>query len=72
MQQALTGGPAVEARAGADEVGVFERSGEGSGQAAPGIRVGVEADDDVAARGLEPLLKRPRLAHPTAFRLTTV
>ena len=69
VQQPLAGRTAVEARARRDEVRRAERTGERSRQARPRARVGVERHDDVARGRLEPLLQRPRLAHPPGRQL---
>jgi hypothetical protein len=55
---------AHEPAAGSDQVGVGECGYHCADQAAARPRVSVERDHDVAARRLEALLERPRLADP--------
>ena len=69
VQQPLAGAVADEARAGRDEVGRLQRTGQRAHQAGPRARVGVQRDHDVAAGRLEPLLQGPRLADPARRRL---
>jgi hypothetical protein len=59
----------LEPRARGHEVRIVERGGQRAGEPRPRPRVGVERDDDRAARRLEPLLQRPRLPDPARARL---